>query len=129
MMFCLSLCLLLPKETLWDHLMLHYFVPECIRVPRRQQEGSSCFVMLQKTAAKSVYNLMCNCVVISKNLAIYLYIHRLPFSMPLSFHTLKPMAFSVLVGAFWKGWRGWDKYFLAATKLSKTWSRIKWLYN
>lgn len=104
-MFCLSVCLLLPRQRkpLGPFDAALSFVPECIRVPRRQQEGSSYFVMLQKAAAKSAYNLMCNCVVILKNLARNLNIHQLPFSMPFSFHTSKLMAFSDFVGAFWGG--------------------------
>jgi len=85
--------------------------------------------MLQKTAAKSVYNFMCNCVVLTKNSAVYLDIHQLRFSIPPSFHMSKPVVFSILVVSFWGGWRVWDKIFSGSSKLSKTWSRIKWLYN
>lgn len=126
MTFCLSLCLLLPRQInplgLFDVVL--GFVPECIRVPRRQQEVSSYFVILQ-TASKLMFSLTWNSVVISRNLAVYLDILQLLFSMPLSFHLkFNDIFYFGRVFCFVESRGLGTKYFLA-TKLSKTQSITK----
>lgn len=65
-------------------------------------------------------------MVISRNLAVYLDILRLLFSMPLSLHLKANGIFSFGM-VFFVDSRGLGTKYFLATELSKTQSRIKWL--
>lgn len=130
MTFCLSLCLLLPRQInpLGPFDAVLGFVPECIRVPRRPQEDSSYFVMLQTNSIKIDVQLTRNSVVISRNLAVYLDILQSLFSIPLSFH-LKANGIFSFGRVFFVGGRGLGTKHFLAPELSKPESRIKWLHK